>query len=284
MSAAVLPSEDRPGAAQSLAAIRADAGIRAAFAQSAGRTAIESLAERGGYRLKFPHTHTDWCEGVVVNTGGGVVGGDRVSTEVSAGPGTNVVLTTQSAERIYRSIGPCSELDVQLRIGPGGRLHWLPQETILFSGARLARRFDVELDESATLLMAETIVFGRAASGEEMSGGRLSDQWRVRRNGQLAFAEATRLDEISKAALSRPAVLAGARAVAIVLYASTDAEARLENVRSALEEAHAEVGASAWNGMLVMRAMGETSDSVRRDVKTVIEVLSGAALPRVWST
>src|SRR5690242_4651715 len=119
MSVAVLPSEDRPGAAQSLAAIRADAGIRAAFVQSAGRTAIESLAERGGYRLKFPHTHTDWCEGVVVNTGGGVVGGDRVSTEVSAGPGTNVVLTTQSAERIYRSIGPCSELDVQLRIGPG---------------------------------------------------------------------------------------------------------------------------------------------------------------------
>ena len=286
MSAAASLSEDPAhAAARTLDKIRVDGGITATFSlRPDGPTGIATLAERGGYRLKFPRTHSHHAEAVIINTGGGVVGGDRVKLDFSVLQGADATITTQAAERIYRSTGPYSEINARLDVANHARLIWVPQETILFSGARLRRRFEIDVSSSARLLFAESMIFGRTASGEVMDHGALYDTWRVRRDGRLIFAESNRLDDVSDDVLRRPAILGPSQALACILYVAPDAEARLASVREVLESADAGAGASAWNGLLVVRFVTDAARDMRRAMVRVMQELSGASMPRVWSS
>lgn len=284
MSAAASLSDDPAhAAARTLDKIRVDGGIAATLSlRDGGQTGIATLAERGGYRLKFPNTHGKHAEAVIINTGGGVVGGDRIELNFSIGEGADAIVTTQAAERIYRSTGPDSKIDAYLNVEDCACLTWVPQETILFSGARLRRRYEVDVAPTARLLFAESMIFGRIASGEVMAGGALHDNWRIRRDGRLILAEANRLEDLSADVLRLPALLGASRALACVLYVGPDAEARLAAVREILQNAGAGAGASAWNGLLVVRVVTDAARDMRRAITRVMQELSGASMPRVW--
>jgi urease accessory protein len=277
------PAADRAAIARALEAVRATGGLKARYVFADGATRIDTLSEYGGYRLRFPTTHAAYIEASQINTGGGVAGGDSLAFALDLGAGAEAVHTTATAERIYRSIGPPARTDIALNVGPAARLDWLPQETILYSGARLNRRFEVEMAPDARLLMAETVVFGRVAHGEVLETGQLCDQWRIRRGGALVFAEAVRLDGQVAAALARPAVAAGARSAGLIVALSPDAGDRIEAVRAVLADARSDCGVSAWNSKLTARFLG-TPEDVRRDIIRVTEVLSDRVMPRVWMT
>jgi urease accessory protein len=268
---------------KALAPVRVDGGIAVAFKADQGTTRIATLAEHGGYRLKFPDSVGDALEGVVVNTGGGVVGGDRVTFSVSAGAGAQAAITTATAERIYRSTGAASELDVKLAAASGATLAWLPQATILFSQSRLKRRFEVDLAPDARLLMTEATIFGREASGEVMGEGLLQDVWRVRRGGDFVFAEATRLDGNLTELLARPAIAASVRGVALLLCVAPDIEETRDAVRAAIAGCDVLAGVSAWNGMLVMRAQAKRLDALQLSLRRAIDALQIAHPPQAWS-
>jgi urease accessory protein len=223
-------------------------------------------------------------EAVIINTGGGVVGGDRIKLDFSIQREADATITTQAAERIYRSTGPDAEIYARIGVSESARLIWAPQETILFSGARLRRRYEVDVAPGARLLFAESMIFGRVASGEVMASGALRDSWRIRHDSQLVYAESNRLDDLSEAVLRRPAVLGGARAVACILYVASDAEARLASVREVLESVGAEAVASTWNGLLVVRVVADAPRDMRHAMVRVMQELSGASIPRVWSS
>src|SRR6202158_2544007 len=121
--------------------------------------------EEGSLRVRCPGPPSPELEAVIVNTAGGVAGGDQFVLDVSVAPGAHLVITTAAAEKVYRSLDPDATIDVNLKVGAGGSLAWLPQETILFDRARLARAVDVDLAEDARLVLAETIVFGRTGMG-----------------------------------------------------------------------------------------------------------------------
>jgi len=259
---------------------RADGEIRADFVAHDARTRIGRLYETGGLRLRFPKAQ-EICEGVIVNTAGGVVGGDRARLSFGAGPGSRVVLTTQSAEKIYRADGPPARIETSLELGAGVALHWLPQETILFDRAALARSLDVDMEADASLVACESVVFGRLAMGETCAAGDFRDRWRVRRAGKLIFAEDTRL-ETPAGLLDRPAIGAGARALATLLYVAPDASARLDECRAALEGAPCESGVSALDGFLVARLLSPSPESLRLAILSLFSHLLGRAAPRVW--
>ena len=270
-------------AASALAPVRVVGGVELAVAVDAGRSRLAHLRERGGYRLKFPMVEGAWLEAVQLNTGGGVAGGDRLAIGVDVMAGADAVYATQAPERVYRSLGPSAELDVSIAVGDGARLDWLPQETLLYSGARLKRRFEVDVAESGRLLMAEAVTFGRIASGEIMREGQLHEVWRVRRSGRLLFAEGLRLDGDIAALLARPAIAAGGRAVALLLYVADDAPDRLDAVRAALTGARSVCGASVWNGMLVARFLAADPGDLRGDVRSALGAVGRRPLPRVWA-
>jgi urease accessory protein len=260
---------------------RARAEARAAFARVGARTEPERLFETGGLRWRFPRSSTP-CEAAIVNTGGGVAGGDSYSVSVTLSEGAEVEATTPSAERIYRSDGPAASIATRLVLRPRARLFWLPQETLMFEGARLERRLEVDTSGEAAFIVAETLVFGRLAMGESRIDAALRDSWRIRRDGRLVFADETRLEHAG-ATLERKAVGAGARALATIVAFAPNIEARLLDLRAALALAGAEIesGASAFDGLIVVRLLGPSSDRLRAALIASIVALGGRK-PRLW--
>ncbi|MBK9083330.1 MAG: urease accessory protein UreD [Rhizobiales bacterium] len=280
MSEADSPSNRSDGIALP-AYVRATGRIRARFAAHGARTRVAEVYESGGYRLRFPRAG-EACEAVIVNTGGGVVGGDDVEIALEAGAGAHVVATTTAAEKIYRSDGATARVKVELDAGPGARLDWLPQETILFDGASLVRRLDVSLAADARVTLLESVVFGRGAMGESCGAGLFHDRWRVRRDGRLVFAEEMRFDGRIDSLLDRLALGGGARAAATLVHIAPDAEARLEALRGALPERACEAAASAWDGLLAARFVSPSPEALRAAIVASVVALRGAELPRLW--
>ena len=261
---------------------RAQAEARGDFARVGQRTEAERLFETGGLRWRFPRSSRP-CEVAIVNTGGGVAGGDSYRVSLSLGEGAEVEATTPSAERIYRSDGDAAAVATRLSLAPCARLFWLPQETLMFEGAALERRLEVEMSAEASLVIAEMLVFGRLAMGEGRIDASLRDSWRLRRDGRLVFADETRLKHAGEA-LERRAVGAGARAVATIVAAAPNIEARLPDLRAALEAegGGAEAGASAFDGLIVGRLVSPSPSRLRARLIAAIVALGGRK-PRLWA-
>ena len=266
-----------PGARQ-----RAQAEARATFARFGARTEPQRLFETGGLRWRFPRARTA-CEAVIVNVGGGVAGGDSYRIALTLADKAEVEATTPAAEKIYRSDGASARIATELALAPQARLFWLPQETLLFDGARLERRLTIDMAGDASLLAVESLVFGRLAMGESRIEASLRDSWRVSRDGRLVFADETRLADAG-ATLDRRAVGAGARALATVLAAAPKIEARLPELRAALGASSeaVEAGASFFDGLLVARLVSASPGRLRMAVIAAIVALAGRRPPRLW--
>jgi len=256
---------------------------RLAVRREEGRERLTTFFQSGAARMRLPRIPSgEPLEAVLLNTAGGITGGDRLRYEVDIGAGARAVITGQAAERIYRRCHGVAEVENRLSVAAGASLAWLPQETILFDRSALARRLTADVAEGATLLAAESLVLGRAAMAETVRSAEVSDSWRIRRGGRLIFADALRLDGDPTAILAGPATARGARAFATLVLVAPDAEARLDIARATLEGAEGEAGASAWNGMLVARLIAPTGQALRHDLVRLIETLRGAPMPRVW--
>jgi urease accessory protein len=262
------------------AANRATGRIALSVVAADGRTRRARVGEDGSLRARFPNVTGDPLEAVIVNTGGGMTGGDRFAVSLQVGEGASLVAGTTAAEKIYRSTGADAEMDVTLSVSAGGRLAWLPQETILFDRARLKRRIDIDLADGASLVMAESVVFGRAAMGEAMFEGAWSDRWRLRIGGNLVFAENVRLDGAIADKLAQGATAAGGIALATVLVAPGGGETPAA-VRALDDEFTGEVGISAWNGIAVARLVARDGAVLRHDLIALLASL-GISVPRLW--
>jgi urease accessory protein len=259
---------------------RARGAVRFDVDAREGVTRRGALHESGSLRVRFPSPEGEGLSGVFVNTAGGVAGGDRFDIEISAGAGSRLTLTTAAAEKVYRAPGAAAELNIVLKVAAGAHLGWLPQQTILFDRARVLRRFDIALDEAASLLLCEIVVFGRTAMGERMEQGEFVDRWRLCRGGRLLFAETVRLDGDIGAKLARPAVAKGSAAIGTAMIVPGD-EALVERIREASESFAGEVGISAWNGFAMARFCAQDAAALRADMMAVL-ARTGAALPRLW--
>jgi urease accessory protein len=268
-------------AAQLFEANRAVGAVAFDVRAGDGVTRRGQLHESGSLRVRFPSPEQQGLSAVLVNTAGGVAGGDRFSVGLDVGEGARLTLTTAAAEKIYRSHGPSAQLDIALKVAGGGHLAWLPQETILFDHARAERRIDIDLADGASLLLCEMVIFGRSAMGETMRHGRFIDRWRMRIGGRLVFAETVRLDGDIGALLDQPAVAKAGVAVGTALIAPGDA-ALVERLREAADCFGAEVGISAWNGFAMARFCAQDAARLRADMMTVLGRAAGRALPRLW--
>jgi urease accessory protein len=249
--------------------------------QVEGITRRRHLHESGSLRVRFPSPEADGLSAVFVNTAGGVAGGDRFGIEIAAGEGSRLAVTTAAAEKIYRAEGPAAQLDISLKAAAGAHLSWLPQETILFDRARVSRQINIELADSASLLLCEIVVFGRAAMGERMLAGEFVDRWRLSRGGRLVFAENIRLDGDLGEKLRQPAVAKGGVAIGTALIVPGD-EALVERIRELSASFGGEVGISSWNGFAMARFCAQDAARLRADMMAVLGRASAEALPRLW--
>lgn len=261
-----------------------------------GRAELSLLAAPGGARLGslyhaaplrwlFPEVDPgDPKLGALVNVAGGLAGGDRIETRLTLQPGARFTATTPAAEKIYRSLGDETAIGCAIQVEAEAICEWLPQETILFDGACLSRRFDVVLAPGARCLAAEMLVFGRAAHGERFRRGRVMDRWRIWQDGHLAWADTLRLTNPAEA-LDARFVMDGIGALATLLLAGPGAATQRERAR-ALSDGGASLVAPE---ILVARWAGEAG-AVRQAVGAAVAALREAAfdhpprLPRLWRT
>lgn len=242
---------------------------------------LDGFRQSGSLRALFPRGPSHRVQGVLINTAGGITGGDRFDMCASAGPGTHLMLTTQAAERAYR-VQPDTEgwLNTRLQAARGARLDWLPQETILFEGCALRRSLRVDLARDARLLMVEPLVFGRVAMGETLRSARFHDRTLIQRDGQSLFLDATILTGDITAHLARPFVADGAGAMALMVYVAPNAEAVLTTLRADLP---ATAGASLIHrDVLVARVLATDSFALRQALVPILNRLTGNDLPRPW--
>jgi len=239
--------------------------------------AVKRMREEGCAKLRLPTWSVGQApEAIIINTSGGLAGGDRF--ELKAEATSDLCLTTQAAEKIYRSLGQETQVSTALVGRDKARLLWLPQETILFDGARLKRSLEVELQEKTTLLAVETVILGRKAMGESLTDFFFHDHWRIRRDRRLLYADDVRLDPTR---IQGRAALNGATAFATLVFVGPTAERFLEPLREIIADYG---GVSAWDGKLIARLVGVDGFDLRKTLIPALKLLAAPSeLPKVWT-
>lgn len=261
---------------------RAKGAARLVTKSAGNKTRLDVFFQESAAKIRIPESYDGRMEAVLINTSGGLTGGDRIAWQVEAGANTYVTVTTQACERVYKSSGGHAEVATTLKAGPNASLHWLPQETILFDQGALRRTLDVDLADSAEFIGLEAVLLGRKAMGEIVGTGLFRDRWRVRRGGCLIHAEDVCLSGDLRRLIAKSPVLQGNQAFATLIYCGTRTEALISPLRKLLGDASA--GVSVWNGKLLIRFVASEGFELRKMLIPAISLLrNGDPAPKVWS-
>jgi urease accessory protein len=258
------------------------------------RTRIDRLYQEAAARIRVPdHPGRSDLEAVIINTAGGVTGGDDLAWEASAGSNTHLTVTTQACEKVYKADQDTANVNVRLKIAAGATLNWLPQETIFFDQARLHRTITATIEENATLLLVEPVIFGRRAMKETMRTGLWRDTWRIHHKGSLIHAENVRLSGDIAQTLDSMAGLGGHTALATLALVGNHAEGKLDGARALIGDVSGSVGgASCWTvaevSKLIVRIAATDGYTLRQVLIPLVNHLasedeSAMAVPKIWS-
>jgi urease accessory protein len=268
---------------------RADGCGRIVLSGSEKGTRIEDVFERSPIRIMFPRIGGHPVEeAVLINTGGGVAGGDRLECSVTALPGASIAVTSQAAEKVYRALDAPARVATTLKAHESARLAWLPQETIVFNAARIHRTTEIEIFAGAHLLALEWLVLGRAAHGEIVVAGSVSDGWRVRKDGRLIWADSFRITDEIFPHLKTKSLLSNCTAIATLIYFGLDLDKRLDFLREIIPSLGCTCAATLVSGLIVVRFAAKQCSDLKLALRSFLqqfepEVGSGPfRVPKMW--
>jgi len=269
---------------------RSQGRVAVSFVKKGGDTCLQHLYQSGCGRVHFPTVDNQaYPEAVLINTAGGLTGGDDVSVEITVHEKAKVTVTGQAAEKIYKSVGPYVTSQTDLQVAAGAYLEWLPQETILFNQARLHRVTKVDIEAGARLLAVEATVLGRQAHGETMTNAALIDGWEIRREGHLVWFDRFRFDGNMEQALKRSALLGGANAFATIVLVASEIPEFVKLAREIADDTNGFIGVTSFDDtLMVVRVLNRDPYSLRKDVVRMLQnlrqKLAGAVvpMPAVW--
>jgi len=251
---------------------------------------IKDVFQRSPIRIMFPRAGDGAVEeAVLVNTAGGIAGGDRFEISVRALANSSIAVTSQAAEKVYRALNEPARIATKLKACVAAKLAWLPQETIVFNWARLNRETEVELSSGAELLALEWLVLGRAAHGEEMNGGYIRDSWRVKKDDRLIWADSFHVADEMFAHLHRKALLSNCSAVGTLIYFGPHLDARLKFSRDVALSLECQCAATSVGGLIIVRFAAKVSYDLRAALHNFLEQFSRELgpgpfrVPKMWS-
>ena len=269
---------------------RANGSCRIVLSGSEKGTRIMDIFQQSPIRVMFPGIGGGAVkEAVLINTAGGIAGGDRLECSVTALPNASVAVTTQAAEKVYRALNEPAHIATKLEAGETAKLAWLPQETIVFNRARLCRETEIELSSGAQLLALESLVLGRVAHGEKVAGGYISESWRVKKDGRLIWADTFRTTDETFAHIHRKALLSDRRAIATLIYFGSSRDARLELLREIAASLECDCAVTSVGGLIVVRFAAKLSFDLGRALRSLLQQFGRELgpgpfhVPKMWS-
>lgn len=264
-----------------------------AFERREAATILRRCTHSGPLRLQKPlyPEGEAVCHGVVLHPPAGIAGGDALTLAVSLAPGTHALLTTPGAGKWYRSAGPWAAQTLQMQVGAGAVLEWLPQETIVFDGALARLNNRITLAAGARVVTWDVLCLGRRAAGERFTHGALRLLTRIDQDGRPLWLERGQLTGNDPLLLS-PVGLAGRSVSATLLAAGQGMAPDLLAACRAVTplEAGALFGLTALPGLMMARYLGDSSEAARQWFIALWQLLRPAwlgrapQLPRIWST
>jgi urease accessory protein len=267
------------------------AELELGFARSGAKTVLARRRHDGPLvvqKVLYPEGESV-CHAIVVHPPGGIAGGDRLEIRLDAGAGSRVLVTTPGAGKWYRTAGPEASLAATLEVAAGATLEWLPQETIVFDGARARLATEVRLQGDAGYLGWEIACLGRTGSGERFATGASRFSSAILRDGRPLWQERGCVAG-GGALLASAAGLAG-QPVFGTLAAAFPAlgRAELDACRAVLPE-EGRGGVTLLPGVLLARYLGASTESARRWFTALWRILRPACAgreavePRIWRT
>lgn len=254
------------------------------------RTILRRSYHRGPLRVQRPFYPEDTLAHIyILHPPGGVVGGDRLNINLEVSSRAQVLATTPGCGKFYLSAGHWARLEQTLRVKAGASLEWLPQENILFAGARLHTSTAIEVEDDGTFIGWDVTCLGRPTSDERFDHGAFYSRLVFYHNRKLLLVENQRvLDEQTLEAA------AGLRdhALLATLLAFPSNDEQLDRVRAQLsaQGTSASIAATRVDGLLVVRALGNNSEVLKQQLISVWQVLRPLLLdrpalqPRIWAT
>jgi urease accessory protein len=269
---------------------RANGSGRMVLSGSDNGTRIVDVFQRSPIRIMFPRSGGSAVEeAVLINTAGGIAGGDRLAFGVTALANASIAVTSQAAEKVYRALSEPARITTKLKACEAAKLAWLPQETIVFNSGRLSRETEVELSSGAELLALEWLVLGRAAHGEEMVGGQINDSWRVKKDSRLIWADSFRVTDEMFPHLHRKALLSDFKALATLIYFGPYLDKQLEFVRDTTTSLGCHCAATSVGGLIIVRFATEVSSDLRHALRSFLQQFNRELdpgpfrVPKMWS-
>ncbi len=271
------------------------AELHLGFARRGARTVLRENRHRGPLRVQkalYPEGDAV-CQAIILHPPSGIAGGDQLAIAVDVEPGAHAQLTTPGAGKWYRSGGPEASQTLELGVADGATLEWLPQETIVFDGARARMATRVTLAADSRFIGWDILCLGRAAAGERFANGRFDLFYRVDRNKQPIWLERGGFAG-GDPMLASPAGWADATVCGTLLCSYPDlprqAATLLEALRAVAPADGARHGLTSLPGVLVARYLGDSGEAARLWFTALWQILRPACcgrpvvLPRIWNT
>jgi urease accessory protein len=262
------------------------ASLRLGFARDGDCTRLVRREHRGPLRVQkalYPEG-PGACHVIVVHPPGGVVGGDRLDIALDVPAGCHVLATSPGAAKWYRANGRTSHQDVRLAAGAGSAIEWLPQETILYDDADVRFDHEVDLAPGAVYIGTEVLCFGRRASGERFTRGRIGQRTRIRIAGRPVWWEQ---GSATPATLASPLGLHGHAVCATLIAVGKPVPASLQQVLRDLDPG---LAVSQVKQVFVARWLGDDGERARAALTGAWQALRPhlldrpAVVPRIWNT
>jgi urease accessory protein len=269
---------------------RADGCGRIVLSGSEKGTRIMDVFQQSPIRIMFPRVGGGAIEeAVLINTAGGIAGGDRLEYVVTALANASIAVTSQAAEKVYRALSEPARIATRLTACEAAKLAWLPQETILFNWARLCRKTEIDISSGTELLALEWLVLGRAAHSEEMVGGHVTDSWCVRKDGRLIWADTFRATDEIFPRLHRKALLSNCKAVATLIYFGPYLDTRLQLLRDIAASLECQCAVTSVGGLIIVRFAAKVSSDLSLALRSFLQQFSQELgpgpfrVPKMWS-
>ncbi len=161
------------------------------YVRQGPRTVLSRSSCRTPWHL-FPPIYLDetgCAYTLLLNPSGGLVGGDHLAIDLSLGTCAQVLVSTPSANKVYRSLGAPSAQVIEISVGPDAILEWIPEPIIPFASSRFCQAVQVTLAPGATAVLWDAIASGRISGGERWAFASLDNEIRIRTASGVSVSE-----------------------------------------------------------------------------------------------
>lgn len=261
------------------------------FERRGGRTVLSTRRHDGPLVVQktlYPEGD-EVCHTIVVHPPGGIAGGDDLQLNARLDASAHALLTTPGAGKWYRSAGPAARQTIQFNANTGACLEWLPQENIIFAGARAELRTEVHLTGDGSFIGWEIYCLGRSGSGENFTNGSVRARTLIDRDHRPLWLENAQL-EGGAAALQSPVVLAGKSVVGTLMAVSSKMDSVVLSACRNIQSMTGDGAVTLLPGLIIGRYLGESSETAKNYfIKLWHELrpaVGGRAAidPRIWRT